>query len=58
LKNKREVKKQGGVLIYNLIKTFPPIFHWAQLRPPGVGIEASAAEWATVLLNDLSNMYG
>jgi len=23
------VKIGGGVLIYNLIKTFPSIFHWA-----------------------------
>jgi len=25
--------KGGGVLVYNLIKTFSPIFHWVQAAP-------------------------
>jgi len=31
----------GKVLIYNLIK-IPPFFTWRKLRPPCIGIEATA----------------
>jgi len=35
-------ENRGKVLIYNLTNTSPPIFHWAQAAPPGIGIEATA----------------
>jgi len=33
---------KGEVLIYTLKNTFLPISHWGKLRPPGIGIEATA----------------
>ena len=48
MKNRGEVKIEGDVLIYNLIKTFLSLFFTGcKLRPLGIGIEATASGYVS-----------
>jgi len=42
----------GQVLIYNLIKTFPSIFHWAQAVPTKYRDRSHCQSWAICRRNE------